>query len=123
MSRGRGDDGFVLVTVLLLTLATWALLAGMLTTAYLHYRLALAAERGAVAGAAADDAVAALLAAAGEARARDGAWPAPEAPADAGGCELALIDAAHADGWYRVRVRGAFEGALAWREGTVHAPP
>jgi hypothetical protein len=38
MKSGRG---FVLVTVLLLTLATWALLAAMLTTAFLHYRLAL----------------------------------------------------------------------------------
>jgi hypothetical protein len=61
--------GFVLVTVLLLTLATWALLAAMLTTAYLHYRLALGAERGAVAGAAAERAVADYLAAAGEAHA------------------------------------------------------
>ncbi len=123
MNRASGNGGFVLVTVLLLTLATWALLAGMLTSAYLHYRLALGAERGAVAGAAAGDAVAALLEAAGETRARDGGWPAPEAPADHGACELQLVETVHAETWYRVRVRGAFEGALAWREGTVHAPP
>jgi len=123
VNRGPADGGFVLVSVLLLTLATWALLAGMLTSAFLHYRLALGAERGAVAGAAADDAVATLLVAAGETRARDGAWPFPEAPDDYGACEVELVETAQAEGWYRVRVRGAFEGALAWREGTVHAPP
>jgi len=115
--------GFVLVGVLLLTLATWALLAAMLTTAFLHYRLALGAERGAVAGAAAERAVAEALAAAGEARAAGGAWPAPAAPADVAGCELELVEVAQADGWYRVRVEAGFEGALAWREGTVHVAP
>jgi hypothetical protein len=117
------DRGFVLVTVLLLTLATWALLAATLTTAFLHYRLALGAERGAVAGAAAERAVADYLAAAGEARDRDGAWPTPGEPRAADGCSLELVEAAHADGWWRVRVRGSFEGAQAWREGTVHAVP
>ena len=117
------DRGFVLVTVLLLTVATWALLAGMLTTAYLHYRLALGAERGAVAGAAAEDAVSALLVAAGKARAHDGTWPVPTAPEAYGACELELVEVAQADGWYRVRVRAGFEGAVSWREGTVRAPP
>jgi len=115
--------GFVLVSVLFLTLATWALLAAMLTTAFLHYRLALGAERGAVAGAAADRAVAEALAVAGEARATAGAWPAPTAPTDIAGCGLELAEVAQADDWYRVRVQASFEGARAWREGTVRAPP
>ena len=119
----RRDAGFVLVSVLLLTVATWALLAGVLTTAFLHYRLALGAERGAVAGAAAERAVTALLHEAGEGRDRDGAWPAASPPADDGACTLELVETAHADGWYRVRVRAGFEGALSWREGTVHVPP
>jgi hypothetical protein len=119
----RTNAGFVLVTVLLLTLATWALLAAMLTTAYLHYRLALGAERGAVAGAAAERAVADNLAAAGEARGLDGAWPEPVDPDDVHGCSLELVESAQADGWWRVRVKGSFEGAQAWREGTVHAAP
>ena len=119
----RTAPGFVLVTVLMLTLVTWALLAAMLTNAFLHYRLALGAERGAVAGAAAEHAVADYLTAAGEARDRDGAWPAPAAPEDVHGCSLELVEAAQADGWWRVRVKGSFEGAQAWREGTVHAAP
>jgi hypothetical protein len=117
------DRGFVLVTVLLLTLATWALLVAMLTTAFLHYRLALGAERSAVAGAAAERAVADYLTAAGAARDRDGFWPPPGEPQAADGCSLELVEAASADGWWRVRVRGSFEGAHAWREGTVHATP
>jgi hypothetical protein len=115
--------GFVLVGVLFLTLATWALLAAMLTTAFLHYRLALGAERGAVAGAAAERAVAEALAAAGEARATQGAWPAPTAPDDVAACDLELVEVAQADDWYRVRVQAGFEGTLAWREGTAHASP
>jgi hypothetical protein len=120
MRRGRG---FVLVSVLFVTLATWALLAAMLTTAFLHYRIALGAERGAVAGAAAERAVAAVLAAAREARASGGAWPAPTQPAADGACFLELVEAAEDDAWYRVRLRAQFEGAVAWREGTVHAAP
>lgn len=116
-------SGFVLVAVLFLTLATWALLAAMLTTAFLHYRLALGAERGAVAGAAAERAVADALTAAGEARAADGAWPAPTAPDDVAACGLDLVEVAQAADWYRVRVQAGFEGAIAWREGTVHASP
>ena len=115
--------GFVLVSVLFLTLATWALLAGMLTMAFLHLRLALGAERGAVAGAAAERTVDAALAAAGESRAAEGAWPAPPVPVDDGACTLELVEVAQADDWYRVRVQAGFEGALAWREGTVHASP
>lgn len=118
-----GRRGVVLAGVLFLTLATWALLAVMLTMAFLHYRLALGAERGAVAGAAAERAVAEILAAAGEARAVGGAWPSPTAPDDVAACGLELVEVAQADDWYRVRVRAGFEGALAWREGTVHAPP
>jgi hypothetical protein len=57
--------GLVLVSVLFLTLVTWALLAAMLTTAFLHYRLALGAERGAIAGAAAERAVTEALVGAG----------------------------------------------------------
>jgi hypothetical protein len=119
----RASSGFVLATVLLLTLATWALLAAMLTTAYLHYRLALGAERGAVAGAAAERAVADLMRTAGEERVRGGAWPTPSQPEAADGCGLELVEVAQSDGWWRVRIRGAFEGAQAWREGTVHAAP
>jgi hypothetical protein len=115
--------GFVLVGVLFLTLATWALLAAMLTTAFLHYRLAVGAERGAVAGAAADLAVAEALATAGESHAAGGAWPQPAPPGDVAGCGLELVEVAQADDWYRVRVQASFEGALAWREGTVHASP
>jgi len=120
MRRGRG---FVLVSVLFMTLATWALLAAMLTTGFLHYRLALGAERGAVAGAAAERAKAVVLAAALEARASDGAWPAPTQPVADGACFLELVEAAETDAWYRVRLRAQFEGAVAWREGTVHAAP
>lgn len=119
----KTGGGFVLVSVLFLTLATWALLAVMLTTAFLHYRLALGAERGAVAGAAAERAVADALGAAGEAHAADGAWPPPATPDDLAACEVELVEAAQADDWYRVRVQASFEGALAWREGTVHASP
>jgi hypothetical protein len=119
----RSDRAFVLVTVLLLTLATWALLAAMLTTAFMHYRLALGAERGAVAGAAAERAVAEYLTAAGEAHDRDGAWPTPGEPIAADGCSLELVESAQSTGWWRVRVRATFEGAQAWREGTVHAAP
>jgi len=115
--------GFVLVGVLFLTLATWALLAAMLTTAFLHYRLALGAERGAVAGAAAELAVGEALAAAEQAHATAGAWPAPEAPIDVAACRLELVEVAQADAWYRVRLQASFEGALAWREGTIHASP
>ncbi|MFU8887009.1 MAG: hypothetical protein ACNA8N_00200 [Trueperaceae bacterium] len=115
--------GLVLVGVLFLTLATWMLLAAMLTTAFLHYRLALGAERGAVAGAAAERAVAEALAAAGEARAAGGAWPAPATPSDVAACGLELVEVAQGDDWYRVRVQAGFEGAIAWREGTVHAAP
>lgn len=115
--------GFVLVSVLFLTLATWALLAAMLTMAFLHYRLALGAERGAVAGAAAEGAVEAVLLAAGESRVADGAWPVPPAPTDDGACSLELVEVAQTDDWYRVRVQAGFEGALAWREGTIHAAP
>jgi hypothetical protein len=119
----KARRGFVLASVLFLTLATWALLAAMLTTALMHYRLALGAERGAVAGAAADRALGAVLAAAGEARSSEGAWPAPSRPAAAGACSLELVEATEADAWYRVRLRAEFEGAVAWREGTVHAAP
>ncbi len=115
--------GFLLVSVLFLTLATWALLAAMLTTAFLHYRLALGAERGAVAGAAAERAVAEALAAAEETRVAAGTWPTPAPPTDAAACVLELVEVAQADDWYRVRVQASFEGALAWREGTVHAAP
>jgi Tfp pilus assembly protein PilX len=119
----KSPRGFVLVTVLLLTLATWALLAAMLTTAFLHYRLALGAERGAVAGAAAERAVAEYLTVADESRGRNGIWPTPGEPHAADGCSLELVEAAQADGWWRVRVRASFEGTQAWREGTVHAAP
>ena len=115
--------GLVLVSVLFLTLATWALLAAMLTMAFLHYRLALGAERGAVAGAAAERAVEAALVAAGESWVTDGAWPVLTAPDDVAACELELVEVAQADAWYRVRVQASFEGALAWREGTVQASP
>jgi len=119
----NGRRGIVLVGVLLLTLATWALLAAMLAMAFLHYRLALGAERGAVAGAAAEAAVAEILTAAGEAHAAAGTWPAAAAPDDVAACDLELVEVGQADGWYRARVQAAFEGALAWREGTIHAPP
>jgi len=115
--------GAVLVAVLLLTLATWALLASLLTTAFLHHRLALAAERAAVAGAAATIEVAAYLDAAERHRSAWGGWPTPHAPADLGACRLDLVEVEAAAGWWRVRVASAFEGAVAAREGTVHAAP
>ncbi len=118
-----GAQGAVLVAVLLLTAATWALLAALLGTAFLHHRLAQAAERAAVAGAAAEREVAAYLDDAERQRRGSGAWPTPQEPADLGACALALEEVATAAGWWRVRVVASFEGARAAREGTVHAPP
>ena len=112
----------VLVAVLVLTLATWALLAAHLTTAYLHYRLALGADRGAVAGAAATDAVDALAAQATAHRSATGAWPASVAIGDRGSCTLALAEAVDEGARWRIAVRAGFEGAIAFREATVHAP-
>lgn len=120
MTRVR--QGAVLVAVLLLTLATWALLAALLTTAYLHYRLALGADRGAVAAAAATDAVDALTAQATAHRAATGAWPGAVAADDRGACSLELLEATDEGARWRVAVRGGFEGAIALREATVHAP-
>lgn len=114
--------GLVLVAVLLLTLATWALLAALTASAYLHYRLALAADRGAVAGAAAVEAVDALSARALAHRAATGAWPGAVAVVDRGTCTLALSEAVDEGLRWRVGVRAGFEGALAVREATVHAP-
>jgi hypothetical protein len=114
--------GVVLVAVLLLTLATWALLAAHLTTAYLHYRLAVGADRGAVAGAAAAEAVEAFAAQALAHRGTTGAWPAGVAIDDRGVCTLELADVVDEGSRWRVGVRAGFEGALALREATVHAP-
>jgi hypothetical protein len=111
----------VLVAVLMVTIATWALLAMLLAQSFLHHRLAVGAERGAVAGAAAERAVAERLAEAAALRAATGAWPVGAQVADVGACRLDLVEVSAADGWWRVRVRAEFEGALAWREGTVHA--
>lgn len=114
--------GIVLVSVLLLTLATWALLAALLTSAYLHYRLALGADRGAVAEAAAQRAVDALAAEARVHRAVTGAWPAGAAVDDAGTCTLDVAEVVDEGGRWRVAVRAGFEGAVSLREVTVHAP-
>jgi hypothetical protein len=112
----------VLVAVLLLTLATWALLAGLLTTAYLHYRLAVGADRGAIAAAAAQEAVAALAEQARTTHAVVGSWPAGVTVDDLGACELEVAEVASSAGWWRVAVRGRFEGAVGLREATVRAP-
>lgn len=112
----------VLVAVLFLTLATWTLLAALLSTAYLHYRLALGADRGAVAGAAATEAVDALVAQAVAHREATGVWPAGVAVADRGTCGLELADLADEGARWRIGVRAGFEGAIALREATVHAP-
>jgi hypothetical protein len=114
--------GMVLVAVLLLTLATWALLAALLTTAYLHYRLALGADRSAVAGAAAAEVVDALAAQATAHRAATGAWPAGVVADDRGACTLELTEAVDEGSRWRIGVRAGFEGAIALREATVHAP-
>lgn len=113
----------VLVTVLLVTIATWTLLATLLGQAFLHYRLAVGAERGAVAGAAAERAVAERLTEAAATRAATGSWPVGVQVDDVGACHLELVEVATGEGWWRARVRAEFEGAQAWREGTVHAPP
>lgn len=118
-----GRRGFVLVSVLFMTLATWALLAVMLSLAFLHYRLALGAERGAVAGAAADRLVAGYLAAASVGPDAGGAWPPALPPEGDAGCAFEIVEVAATDAWWRIRVRAQFEGAVAWREGTVHAGP
>jgi hypothetical protein len=112
----------VLVAVLLLTLATWALLAAHLTTAYLQYRLAVGADRGAVAGAAATEAVDALVAQAAAHRATTGAWPAGVAVDDRGTCSLEVTESVDEGARWRLGIRAGFEGALALREATVHAP-
>lgn len=114
--------GMVLVAVLLLTLATWALLAALLTTAYLHYRLALGADRGAVAGAAAVEAVDALATQAAAHRDATGAWPPGVAVDDRGTCTLELAEVVDRGGSWRIGIRAGFEGAIALREATVHAP-
>ena len=118
----KTSRGMVLVAVLLLTLATWALLAALLTTAYLHYRLALGADRGAVAGAAAAEVVNALAAQAEAHRDATGAWPASVAVNDRGTCTLALAEVVDEGPRWRIGVRAGFEGAVALREATVHAP-
>lgn len=120
MTRAR--RGVVLVVVLLLTLATWALLAAHLTTAYLHYRLALGADRGAVAGAAAAEAIDALAVQARMHRQATGAWPAGVAVDDRGTCALEVTEAVAEGARWRIAVRAGFEGAFAVREATVHAP-
>ncbi len=112
----------VLVAVLLLTLATWALLAALLTTAYLHYRLALGADRGSVAGAAAAEAVDALVAQAAAHRDATGAWPTGVAVDDRGTCTLELTEVVDEGARWRIGIRAGFEGAIALREATVHAP-
>jgi hypothetical protein len=111
----------VLVAVLLLTLATWALLAGLLTSAYLHYRLAVAADRGAVASAAAQEAVAHLAEHARTTQLAVGSWPAVALVDDLGVCQREVTEIASSASWWRVAVRGRFEGAVAVREATVRA--
>jgi len=123
VSPAARSSGIVLVAVLLLTAATWLLLASLLTTAFVHHRLSLGAERAAVAGAAAERAVATYLDAADQARRLGQPWPSPVEPPDVGACSLDLVETGAGAGWWRVRVLGVFEGASAWREGTVHAPP
>lgn len=120
MTRDR--TGVVLVAVLLLTLVTWALLAALLTSAFLQYRLALGADRGTVAGAAAASAVATLAEQAAAHRRATGAWPSSVVVADRGACELTLVEAIPGAASFRVAVEGRFEGAIALREATVHAP-
>lgn len=114
--------GFVLVAVLLLTLAIWALLAALLTTAYLHYRLAMGADRGAVAGAAAAEALGSLTAQATAHRDATGGWPIDVAVVDRGACTLELTEMVDEGARWRIGVRAGFEGAIAQREATVHAP-
>ena len=114
--------GLVLAVVLVMTLATWALLAALTTSAYLHYRLALAADRGAVAGAAAVEAIDTLTARASAHREATGAWPGAIVVVDRGTCTLALIEVADEGPRWRIGVRAGFEGAVAVREATVHAP-
>lgn len=114
--------GIVLVAVLLLTLATWALLAALLSTAFLHYRLAMGADRGAVAGAAAAEALDALAVQAAAHRDATGSWPTSIAVDDRGACALELAEAVDEGARWRVGVRAEFEGAIGLREATVHAP-
>ena len=114
--------GIVLVAVLLLTLVTWATLAALLTTAYLHYRLALGADRGAVAGAAAAEAVESLATLAAEHRGATGVWPAGLTVYDRGACTLEITEAVDEGPRWRIGIRAGFEGAIALREATVHAP-
>lgn len=121
MRRG-GRRGMILVSVLLLTMATWALLAGMLGVAFLQYRLALGAERGVVAGAAAQAAVDALSADALALVDGGHAWPLHVVVAHEGTCERFVTDLTSTEAWWRIGVRATFEGAVAWREATVHAP-
>ena len=114
--------GMVLVAVLLLTLATWALLAALLTTAYLHYRMALGASRGAVAGAAAAETVDTLTMRAATHHEATGAWPSTVLVDDRGTCTIEIAEVVDEGSRWRVGVRSRFEGAVALREATVHAP-
>ncbi len=115
-------EGMILVAVLLLTLATWVLLAAMLSVAYLQYRLALGAERGAVAGAAARATVDDLALEARTGRVAGDPWPTSVTVEDMGTCSLLVTDVTSNDTWWRIGVRATFEGAVAVREVTVRVP-
>lgn len=114
--------GFVLATVLGLTLLVWALLAGLLSLALLQHRLAVAAQRSAAATAAAEQAVATGLAWARAEHAATGSWPSAPPLSDVGRCELSLAEVAAAEGWWRLGVHGRFENVEVHREGTVRLP-
>lgn len=122
MAAHRRREGFVLITVLWLTLLVWALLAGLLTLALLQHRLAVAAQRSGAAAAAAEQAVAAGLAWAQAQHAATGAWPSSALVSDVGRCELGLTEVAAADRWWRIAIEGRFEGLAVHREGTTHLP-
>lgn len=119
--HGR-QKGFVLVTVLWLTLLVWGLLAGLLTMALLQHRLAVAAQRSAAAAVAAEQAVASGLVLARAQHAAEGAWPSSLSLGDLGRCELSVAEVVAEDAWWRLAVDGRFEGLVVRREGTTHLP-
>lgn len=117
----RDRSGAILVAVLLLSLATWTLLAGLLMTAYLEHQLALGADRSTVAKAAAAAAATRLGDEAIAWRSGTGQWPVAPTVETFGACDLELVGIAATDTWWRATVRGGYAGTVVSQEVTVHA--
>lgn len=116
------QTGVVLIAVLLLSAVAWSLLAAALSQAWIHSRLVQGAVRGAVVTAAADAELARLLADMATGDPGFEAWQPPVDLPSVGACFFAVEDVQIGDGWGLLQVSARFEGAAAYREGTVRAP-